>query len=305
MAIIIVSDLHIDTWDNGEKTQGKTKARHFLDFLEAKTPEIEALYIAGDLMDMPPVRNHDVVPKGSVAEQVMSGLVAFASKPDKDLVYLVGNHDIGISGLRINLDFQVPWLGRMAITYPRVYIETPAGGVLVEHGHFYDPSLMLFAGDLILGTYYGDVRGLPASDVSSGVIRALQRRDPVTAERVVEAGAMEPVAKQRPGCRSIGRNMINSVQHWFGSTVDVVSPELWRKAAPTALAEYNDSADADHQANTIIFGHTHTPDSMTWDDMQYFNSGSWSSNGPQSTYLEISADGRISSHEWIESLQIQ
>ncbi len=301
MKVIIVSDLHIDTWDNGQKTQGKTKARHFLDFLEAKTPKIDALYIAGDLMDMPPVRNRDVVPKGGVAEQAMSGLVDFASKPDKDLVYLVGNHDIGISGLRINLDFQIPWLGRMAITYPRVYIDTPAGGILVEHGHFYDPSLMLFAGDLILGTYYGDVRGLPASDISSGVIRALQRRDPVTAEKVVDAGALEPIARQRPGCRSIGRNIINSIQRKFGSTVDVVSPELWRKAAPKALAEYNVSVEPDRQAKTIVFGHTHAPDSLVWEDKQYFNSGSWSGNGPQSTYLEIDDAGRISSHEWIKA----
>ncbi len=300
MAIIIVSDLHIDTWDNGEKIQGKTKARHFLDFLESVTPDIEALYIAGDLIDMPPVRGRDIVPKGSVAEKVMGGLVAFASKPDKDLIYLVGNHDIGISGLRINLDFQVHWLGRMAITYPRAYISTPAGGILVEHGHFYDPSLMLFAGDLILGTYYGDVRGLPASDISSGVIRALQRRDPITAEKVVEAGALESVVKQRPGCRSIGRNIINSIQQWFGSSVDVYAPQLWRDAASTALAEYNNSVDADHQARTIVFGHTHTADYLAWDDKQYFNCGSWSSNCSQSTYLKIDDSGRISLHEWIK-----
>ena len=300
MAIIIVSDLHIDTWDNKKKSQGKTKARHFLDFLEAKTSDMESLYIAGDLMDMPPVRGQDVVPKGSVAEQVMNGLVAFASQPDKELVYLVGNHDIGISGLRINLDFQIPWLGGMAITYPRVFIDTPKGGIIVEHGHFYDPSLMLFAGDLILGTYYGDVRGLPASDVSSSIVRALQRRDPITAEKVVDAGELQLTVKERPGCRSIGRNIINTISRKFGPTVDVYTPALWRDAAPKALAEYNDSADADHQARTIIFGHTHTPDSITWDDKQYFNSGSWSSNGPQSTYLEIDDHGRISSHEWIQ-----
>jgi UDP-2,3-diacylglucosamine pyrophosphatase LpxH len=299
MKSIIVSDLHIDTWDNKEKPQGKTKARHFLDFLEAKTPDIDALYIAGDLMDMPPVRGQDVVPKGSVTEQVMNSLVGFASKPDKQLIYLVGNHDIGISGLRINLDFQIPWLGGIAITYPRVYIETPAGGIMVEHGHFHDPSLMLFAGDLILGTYYGDVRGLPASDLTSGVIRALQRRDPITAEKVVNAGELQLTVKQRPGCRSIGRNIVNSISRKFGPTVDVYTPQLWRDAAPKALAEYNESADTKHQARTIVFGHTHTPDSMVWDDKQYFNSGSWSGNGQRSTYLEIDEQGLISSHEWI------
>lgn len=300
MAAIIVSDLHIDTWDNKKKTQGKTKARHFLDFLEAKAPDIESLYIAGDLMDMPPVRGEDVVPRGSVAEQVMNGLVTFAGQSDKQLVYLVGNHDIGISGLRINLGFQVPWLGGMAITYPRVYINTTAGGIMVEHGHFYDPSLMLFAGDLILGTYYGDVRGLPASDVSSGLARVLQRRDPITAEKVVDAGELQLTVKQRPGCRSIGRSIINTILQKFGPTVDVYTPQLWRDAAPKALADYNESADDKHQASTIIFGHTHAPDNMTWDDKQYFNSGAWSGNGPQSTYLEIDDKGRISSQEWIE-----
>lgn len=300
MAIIIVSDLHIDTWGNGDKVRGKTKAQHFLDFLADKTPDIDELYIAGDLMDMPPVRGQDIVPSGSVAEQVMNGLVAFAALPDKRLIYLIGNHDIGISGLRINLGFQIPWLGGIAITYPRVYIETPEGGILVEHGHFYDPSLMLFAGDLILGTYYGDVRGLPASDLSSGVIRALQRRDPVTAEKTTDAGTLKQTAKQRPGCWSIGRNIINSISRKFGSTVDVYTPQLWRDAAQKALAEYNDSADSDHQANTIVFGHTHTPDSVAWDGKQYFNSGAWSGNGSQSTYLEIDAAGQISSHEWIE-----
>lgn len=171
---------------------------------------------------------------------------------------------------------------------------------MVEHGHFYDPSLMLFAGDLILGTYYGDVRGLPASAVSSGLVRVLQRRDPITAEKVVDAGELQLTVKQRPACRSIGRSIINTISQKFGPTVDVYTPQLWRGAAPKALADYNESADDKHQANTIIFGHTHAPDNMTWDDKQYFNGGAWSGNGPQSTYLEIDDKGRISSQEWIE-----
>ncbi len=303
MSTLIISDLHIDTWDKIVKVAGKTKAEHFLDFLKVKAAAADALYVAGDLMDLPPVEDRDVSPQGSVVEEVLTALVDFAGRPDKRLIYLIGNHDIGLSGLRINYDTQIPWLGNLTITYPRVFIETGNGNVMVEHGHFYDPSLMLFAGDLMLSTYFGEIRGEQAGDFSSGLMRRLQRRDPVTGEEIHKAGDLKPAPKPATGCRAIGRNIINIFKRQAGKAVDSYTPALWRDVAPNVLAEYNTSASVDRQARTIVFGHTHAPDSATFNNGElYYNSGSWSGNGSESTYLCLDEKGTITIHDWIGEL---
>lgn len=281
--MIIISDLHIDTW---------TDAKPFLKFLKEIEPTTKTLYINGDLMDMPPARGEDVCPEGSIAEQVLSALVEFARQPDSRIVYVVGNHDIGLSGLRINYDFQIPWLGGLAITYPRVHIPTEAGGILLEHGHFYDPSLAIFAGDLMLGTYFGEARTAPAVNMTSGLIRRMQRRDPQTSEKVNKAGELKPQPEQPAGCRSIGRNIIKAISGKTRGVVDQITPGIWRDAAFRVLRDYNETVADDEKAGTIIFGHTHIPDTHTWeDDNRYFNIGCWTSG--EADYLEVDESGGI------------
>lgn len=285
---LIISDLHIDTWTN---------AQPFLDFLKAKAPTTKALYINGDLMDLPPARGEDVCPPGSLVDKVLTALVEFARQPDARLIYVIGNHDIGLSGLRINYDFQIPWLGGLAVTYPRVHVPTPQGGIVIEHGHFYDPSLALYAGDLMLGTYFGEARTAKAAEITSGLIRKMQRRDPVTAEPAARPGDHSATAPPPAGCRSVGRTIINAITKRTSPAIDALTPELWRQAAKTALNDYNRTADPDKQASTIVFGHTHQADEHSWDTGEhYFNDGCWT--GENRNYLVIDEEGRITSHTW-------
>jgi UDP-2,3-diacylglucosamine pyrophosphatase LpxH len=285
---LILSDLHLDTW---------TDAALFVDFLRAKGPTTKALYINGDLLDMPPARDMDVCPPGSPVDQAMAALIAFAGQPDTRLVYVVGNHDIGISGLRINYGFQLPWLGGIAVTYPRVHIPTPTGGIVVEHGHFYDPSLALYAGDLMLGTYFGEARTAKAAEIAAGLIRKMQRRNPVTAEPVARPGDLTPPAAPPTGCRGIGRNIVNAILKRTGPVFDTFTPELWRQAAKTAVDDYNKTAAPDKRASTIVFGHTHMADAFTWDTGEkYFNDGSWTHDNRD--YLELDEHGVITRHTW-------
>lgn len=285
---VIVSDLHIDTWQT---------AAPFREFLAAIGPDTKTLYVNGDLMDMPPARGEDVCPAGSPAAEAMGALVEFARQEDAGLVYVVGNHDVGVSGLRINYDFQIPWMGGIAVTYPRVFIPTELGGIVVEHGHFYDPSLALFAGDLMLGTYYGEARTARAADITSGLIRKMQRRNPVTAEKTAAPGDMNPEAPPPAGCRSVGRNIIKAITSRTGNVADKFTPEMWRQAAQKALADYNAAAPAAERASTIVFGHTHIADRAEWaGGGQYFNTGAWT--GGNMDYLEIDETGGITQKTW-------
>ncbi len=301
---IIVSDLHIDTWDQSRKLKGKTKEKHFLDFLEHKAPTTRFLYIGGDLLDLPPERGKDAFPTGGAVDRVLAKLIELSREPDTFVVYLIGNHDIGLSGLRVNRSFETPWLGRIAIAYPHVYIDTPKEGILLEHGHFYDPTLAIYAGDLLWTTYFGEAREQPFVHISSSLVRSLQRRDSVTGEKIWKAGELKPIPRPPVGCRGQIKELIKRMIRRPPAVIEeVYKPFHWREEAKEVLDEYNETVSSDQRARTMVFGHTHRPDKYVWDTgEQYFNSGDWSGDTLHSTYLEIDKDGNIFDHDWIKEL---
>jgi UDP-2,3-diacylglucosamine pyrophosphatase LpxH len=302
--IIIVSDLHIDTWDQSGKFKGKTKEEHFLDFLEQKKATTRSLYIVGDLLDLPPERGRDAFPTGGAVDRVLTRLIELSRQPDTFVVYVIGNHDIGLSGLRVNRSFEIPWMGRIAISYPRVHIGTQKGSILLEHGHFYDPSLVIYAGDLLWTTYFGEAREQPFVHISSSLVRSLQRRDSVTGKKIREPGELKPIPRPPIGCREQIKGFIKRLlRRPLPVIEEVYKPLHWQNAAKEVLREYNESVGADERARVIIFGHTHRPDKYVWDTgEQYFNSGDWSGDSPHSTYLEVDEDGNIFDHDWIKEL---
>jgi len=291
--ILILSDLHIDTWSDAKPISGKTKLEHFLDFLTAKAVTTRSLYIIGDLLDLPPDRGCDALPtQQKVVEQAIAALLDFCRNLE-EVHYIVGNHDIGISGLRVNQDLSVPWLGRLHVTYPNMLAATVRGLVLIEHGHFYDPSLMIYAKDLLGATYYGSIREKqPSVTYACGLIRALQRRDPASGKP--QAQPAQPLAVAEKG--------------WFGRWIDRLSrrrspmiedffkPLHWREAAREAQSKFS----GDWRPYAIIFGHTHRPDQFDWDDgTRYFNCGDWAADTPHGSYLEIDSRGNIWDRDWI------
>lgn len=301
---IIVSDLHIDTWDQSRKIKGKTKEEHFIDFLEQKKATTKFLYVAGDLLDLPPERGMDAFPTGGAVDRVLAKLIEISRQPDTFVVYVIGNHDIGLSGLRVNRNFEVSWLGRIAISYPRVYISTPKGGILVEHGHFYDPSLVIYAGDLLWTTYFGEAREQPFVHISSSLVRSLQRRDSVTGEKIWKAGELKPIPRPPVGCRDQIKELIRRLLRRPPVVIEeVYKPLHWQNAAKEVLQEYNESVSPDERAKSIVFGHTHRPDKYIWNTgEQYFNSGDWSGDTPHSTYLEVDESGSVLDRDWIKEL---
>lgn len=86
---IVVSDLHVDTWD-GKVVNGKDKLEHFFDFLEWIEPFTETFVINGDLFDAPP-KGDSIIP---TYEKIVMRLLEFAK--GKNFYYFIGNHDIGL-----------------------------------------------------------------------------------------------------------------------------------------------------------------------------------------------------------------
>lgn len=251
-------------------------------------------------MDLPPERGGDAFPSNGAVNRTVEALWDLTNDPDMSVTFIVGNHDIGVSGLRINSDFTLPWLGRLAIVYPKLDIETPKGMILTEHGHFYDPSLTLYAGDLLLSTYFGEVRELPAVTVSSGLARNLQRRDADTGEKIWEPGVLKSIPRPKRGCRDIGRSLVEKFMRSTPPEVkDTFRIDHWRDAAGSVLTGYN-AGQGNKKAYAIFFGHTHVPDVHTFENgNRYFNTGDWCGDTPHSTYLIIHGDGHITAHDWI------
>jgi len=273
---LVLSDLHLDTWD-------QTRLELFLDFLNQKQKAYEELFILGDILDLPPEREHDAF-SGKIVPRALQALLEFSRSVP--IHYLIGNHDLGINGLRGNEQFQNGWLPKIRFAYPQMTLKTPQGMILMEHGHFYDPALLLYIGDWFQESFGKAMT--PDSRLSAVNIltRKMQWRDPETAlsyqeEKEIKENLWQQVKKAQP-------------QRSAQSITDDFIKKIWRKAAQKLLQQYNGEKH-DPQAYAVIFGHTHRPDSAITPDGRYFNSGDWKEHH---TYLEIDRQGEITSLEW-------
>lgn len=289
---IILSDLHIDTWETDARRirlNGKTREEHFHDFLEAKRKEIDRLYIVGDLLDLPPEQEGDVFPKDGIASRVFKELIALSGKDGIRIFYVFGNHDIGASGLTMNQECQIPWLGKISTYYPRLTVKTPKGKILLEHGHFYDPALALYADSLLNRTYIGRVRrSIPSIEaVNEKFNRSFQRRDG-------EGSTPKYGAKTHVH----GKGLIDRIVAYLsGNHIPTVDKEIKDHWAGVARRFLEDSPDP--EIKTVVYGHTHLPEHRSWDDLHYFNSGDWCGETKNTTYLEVDEEGNIALQNWV------
>lgn len=305
--IVVVSDLHIDTWDRApEGRQAREQA--FLEFLRTIERTTMELYVNGDLLDAPPDpedtwQSDAFALKGSIFpkyEEVLASLSTMnnASPVPVAVTLLFGNHDMAASGLRYDLvkrphllhKFRLPF--NMA-WYPNVVLGVPVDPtkegqedhrVYIDHGHFYDPALLLYLRDFISAALRADLRRAMTTLVISG-----QRR---SSEQQAIPGSGLAAPKRLTMDQKIG--------HWLVRY-------RWRWKARRALAER--SAEEVRKGNRplsgVLFGHTHLPDRYTYrtgraKGMTYVNTGDWMGETGHGTYTIVTQDGVILQHDWLD-----
>jgi UDP-2,3-diacylglucosamine pyrophosphatase LpxH len=184
---IIVSDLHIDTWEYAPRPE--CRARSFVEFLEALRADryIQGFLLNGDLMDIPlfagtltAQQNRLMLevnagaldpPQGVIAAQYDNVLRALLTveKPERDAVirrsiFQTGNHDIGVNGLRyVRAEMpdylpsvQAAWSPQLLLRGgPMVDQRYDGRWIYLEHGHEYDPFLWLYMRYAILDLLRG------------------------------------------------------------------------------------------------------------------------------------------------------
>jgi len=273
---VIVSDLHVDTWDNRKYGRGdrrKTKLKHWCDFLDwCEAKDVDELVINGDLTDAPPYRGN-VSFASSIERRAIARLIAYAGR--RQVTYVYGNHDIGISGIRCHRNSTLPPLRNVNLIYPDYVLRTGGSTILIQHGHLFDPVLWLYVRDLTLRTYI-------RSDFQA-FQWVQQRRHPRTGRRLRDPGVdsparinlgpdadnnvyyairltdtLAPPSKKEVGLAQtwisrlrgrVNRKLAGKVKHY-----------LWWEAAKKVCKDYLRKAGDHRPVLYCVMGHTHVPD---------------------------------------------
>jgi UDP-2,3-diacylglucosamine pyrophosphatase LpxH len=311
---IIVSDLHIDTW-NSEKLNGKTRKEHFFDLLDwCEQTKIREFVINGDLINIPPYVGQTVFNETtSLSRDVVERLVKFAA--NVPVTYIFGNHDIGISGFRCMGEYDIAPLRNINFCYPDYVIDDyPDTTILIQHGHFCDPALILYMRDLADRTYRpGKLeelqwmmqrrkRGKPAEDEEPGALSPVSVKPGENAYHAAKQG-QKPLPKA-----SIWSKIKQFL--WTRGADFIAGPtmEWWWKSAVEDMDKYITSAKSKGEivkANLYqIYGHTHRADPR--DPVKrgntacfYINAGTWTRSAKQGWYLDVDNDGKIWLQDWI------
>ena len=299
---IIVSDLHIDTWTEealGSGDRSKSKLQHWCDFLDwCEGQRLDEFIIDGDLMDAPPYIGDGSFTSGIVRDAVMR-LLQYAAQ--HTVTYLYGNHDIGISGLRCVGGNSIGPLQRANLYYPGYVLPTDGSILLLQHGHLYDPALLLYLRDLDVRTYLvshfqafewvqqrldpTDGTGSPTPGVGSpamigldkepahNVYYAIQQQPQASPEDQSAASSFNQVvqqAKQQTIPSSEDKSTVSGLIQSACQTVvdalgDPVKHLIWRQAARSVVDDYLGGADKlDRPVIYCVMGHTHVPDYDEW-----------------------------------------
>jgi UDP-2,3-diacylglucosamine pyrophosphatase LpxH len=335
---MIVSDLHVDTWDErlyGQGARRKKKLDHWADFLAfCEQASVDEVIIDGDLMDAPPYEGN-VSFTSEIAREAVRLLLDYASK--HSVTYVFGNHDIGISGIRCDRGKTPLGLTDMCLVYPRYAVQTDpitdankatASTVLIQHGHLYDPAMVLYVSDLTVRTYI----------LSGGQAYqwGMQRRNLETGARLKDPGvgtpaavnlAMQPesniyyairdAAKAAPPTKRDLERARRWIDHMKDDVVKKVGGEvksyIWREAAEDIFKDYAAGRGKNDSRRVIycVMGHTHVPDKHEMDvdgrHCIYLNSGTWTGAGAAeedrayATYLDLRDDGTVWIQDWIRN----
>jgi len=308
--MVVVSDLHVDTWNRAREGREKRETS-FFDFLRTIERSTMELIINGDLLDAPP-NPHDlwegdgIALRGSILPKYEGIFAQFGGLNNMEplavpVTILYGNHDMAASGLRYDLDkrphllhmFRVPFNKSW---YPNTILAVPVGvkpegqedfRFYVDHGHFYDPALLLYLRDFLFAVLRRDLRQAMTTLVLAGQRRSSEHH--VIPRSGLVAG--DPVTIDQ----KVGRWLVRY---------------RWRWKARQVLIERNeDELGRGNRALTgALFGHTHLPDRYTYrtgraKGMTYINTGDWMGDTGHGTYTIITQDGVVAQYDWLNPQQ--
>lgn len=250
--IILFSDLHVDRW-------AWERRKMFVDFLKYVETEASEVIILGDLLDFPSLKGDNIWPKHE-------GLINRLRRlPEQGipLTYLIGNHDISLRGVELELD-------NLIITYrnkQRPLLRTFFGReVYIEHGHEYDPLFQEHVYDAL--EFLRSVTG-QALDA-----RALDFLRNISTTFRIDIGR---------------RNTGLPIKH---HSEDIGVPErilkIWDTAAEQILKRM--------RVDIVFFGHTHAPGvtRMQSQGQYYVNTGDWITH---TTFVEMTP-GNLWLKDW-------
>ncbi|HEX8234521.1 MAG TPA: hypothetical protein VF600_01050 [Abditibacteriaceae bacterium] len=334
---ILVSDLHIDSWQ--EKHPERTDA--FLNFLRCvrETPQVTEIYLNGDLLDLPLHPIHEgkdepvtldieedlkielcrtaahqqtgvtkdeekwqgVLPKH--LDRIFVALrdaTGYDRQPPLHAYYLTGNHDIGISGLRF---FRPDLLGlpAQAIWNPSAFILGP------RHKEKQGKRQAVY---IEHGHLHDPLLWLYMRYAVFDLLRGgLQRRERDMFRGLQRGGKCGMAGPLKDESRPTGLQMggesdgiANVLATWKRGLLEL-GPAIvryrYRHAARRAHRRLS-ARRPDLNITTIILGHTHLDERHSYPDgWEYINAGSWSGNTGNQTYWVIKPDGGVTGpHQW-------
>lgn len=172
--ILMVSDLHVDTWDEQHRII-------FQDFMDYAISDASEVIFLGDLLDLP--SNNAFAATNAIRE--LLGWWAKLAENGVKITYLVGNHDVLMSLFPVHL----PRFTMLSPSRKNPYFRTLGGRVVfLEHGHMHDP---LYTSG-IYGAMHA-VEGMLAIDTNVVGAWALEKiRDRFPQLRHVEPPAHRP-----------------------------------------------------------------------------------------------------------------
>ena len=135
--VIVISDVHLDQWQDDLPDEYEAKRQTFLDFLDwvaqmGSDGKVGRFVIVGDLINVPQKDRAPLLPTYDEVYAGLNGIIAAGVK----FGYAIGNHDAGLVGL--SLDLQQP---EICVGYPYLLVNSGGSQFAVEHGHLYDPWL--------------------------------------------------------------------------------------------------------------------------------------------------------------------
>ena len=313
---LVVSDLHVDTWSDRKIRQtGKSKQEHFFNLLDAaEQVGVRELVINGDLIDLPPYKGHRTFTQGSdAARELVERLISFGSKIP--VTYVIGNHDIGVSGFRCMSADNIAPLRNLSCCYPDYVIDTfPNSTILIEHGHACDPFRGAYLWDLANRTY--------RKDRIEQMAWRMQRRNPKRPDERADPGAL-PTVEVAPGenaweAARVGQKPFPKWKGWIkirramhcvlNTTVLPVTEVWWWVYAVERMKSYlSQASEAGRKPKPTvyqIFGHTHRADPRDPEvhdgvNCIYINAGTWTEAVDEGWYVDINPDGKAWLQDWI------
>ncbi len=135
--LIAISDVHLDTWREGDPDSYTEKSRAFLEFLNwvREASGAEHLAVVGDLLDIPQLDHAPILPR---YRDVLLHLWAIIQAGIR-VHYIVGNHDAGLMGLDVAMGHPP-----FDLVYPGVTVDCGSLRVRLEHGHLLDAWLWAY-----------------------------------------------------------------------------------------------------------------------------------------------------------------